>query len=42
MSETYRGFASVHWTMTVDHRRTGWLDERFHLQLRELLLHTMA
>ena len=38
----YRGFAMVHWVMTVDERATGWLDERFHLRWREAMLHTMA
>ena len=38
--EFYRGFAMVHWTMTTQNRATGWLDDRFHLQWREMLLHT--
>jgi hypothetical protein len=35
----YQGFAVVHWTITLEHRATGWLDELFHLRFRELLLH---
>ena len=38
----YRGTAWVHWTMTMRDRACGWLDERMHAQLRELLLHTMT
>jgi len=38
----YRGLASVHWQMTLDQRRTGWLKPGFHARFRELLLHTMA
>ncbi len=37
--EFYRGFAVVQWTITVERRATGWLDDLFHLQFRELLLH---
>jgi len=40
--EFYRGFAVVQWTITLERRSTGWLDERFHLQFRELLLHAAA
>jgi len=35
----YRGNAWVHWTMTIDQRQKGWLDESMHQQVRELLLH---
>ena len=38
----YRGFAMVHWQMTVDCRKTGWLKAGFHASFREVLLHTMA
>jgi|JI6StandDraft_1071083.scaffolds.fasta_scaffold00973_17 putative transposase len=38
----YRGFSSVHWQMTIDQRKTGWLTPGFHARFRELLLHTMA
>ena len=40
--EYYRGFAIVHWTLTVDGRATGWLDERFHRRWREVMLHAFA
>jgi len=40
--ESHRGFAVVHWTITVERRATGWLDENFHLKFRELLLHAAA
>jgi REP element-mobilizing transposase RayT len=40
--ELYRGFAVVQWTVTLERRATGWLDERFHLHFRELLLHAAA
>ena len=40
--EYYRGIAFVHWTMTVDQRATGWLDELIHHRFREVLLHTMT
>jgi putative transposase len=36
----YQGFAAVHWNMTVLPPIHGWLDERFHRDFRELLLHT--
>lgn len=40
--EYYRGLAVVHWVMTADHRRTGWLTANFHAQCREALLHAMV
>ena len=40
--EAYRGFAVVQWTLTLERRATGWLDDRFHLHFRELLLHAAA
>jgi REP element-mobilizing transposase RayT len=36
----YRGFAVVHWAMTIRDRRTGWLNAVNHVRLREALLHT--
>ncbi|HVC99167.1 MAG TPA: hypothetical protein VND64_36220 [Pirellulales bacterium] len=39
--EFYRGQAYVHWTMTIDERRTGWLKPIVYYKLRELLTHTM-
>ncbi|HEV3416922.1 MAG TPA: hypothetical protein VG056_08925, partial [Pirellulales bacterium] len=38
--ENYRGRAYVHWSMTIDDRRTGWLIPVFYYKLRELLTHT--
>lgn len=40
--EFYRGFAVVHWVMTVDRRAASWLDDLRHAQIREALLHTMV
>jgi hypothetical protein len=40
--EFYRGFAVVLWTITLERRAKGWLDDRFHLHFRELLLHAAA
>ena len=40
--EFYRNFAAVLWTITREHRATGWLDDPFHLHFRELLLHAAA
>ena len=37
--EFYRAFAVVHWTITLEHRANGWLDDGFHADCRELLLH---
>lgn len=39
-AESYRGHASVHWSMTLRDRATGWLDDAHHAALRELLFHT--
>jgi putative transposase len=39
--EYYRGEAAVHWAMTMDDRRTGWLIPIFYYKFRELLTHTM-
>jgi REP element-mobilizing transposase RayT len=40
--QCYRGFAVVLWTITLERRATGWLDETFHASFRELLLHAAA
>jgi hypothetical protein len=40
--EFYRGFAVVQWTITLERRAKGWLDDNFHLRFRELLLHAAA
>ncbi len=36
----YRGQAYVHWQLTVQDRRIGWLTDVFYQQFRELLTHT--
>jgi len=35
----YRGQAYVHWTFTIQDRRTGWLIPAFNYKFRELLTH---
>ena len=35
----YKGDAVIHWNLTVFDRATGWLNDLFHLQFRELMLH---
>ena len=39
--EHYRGQAFVHWSMTMDDRKTGWLTPSFYCKFREILTHTM-
>jgi len=39
--EYYRGQAYVHWSMTIQDRKTGWLTPTFHCDFREILAHTM-
>ena len=39
-SDHYRGQAYVHWSLTIDDRRTGWLVPIFYYKFRELLTHT--
>ncbi|QEF99872.1 hypothetical protein Mal15_39390 [Stieleria maiorica] len=39
--ECYQGDASVHWTMTIQDRATGWLRPIFLYKFRELLTHAM-
>ena len=39
--ESYRGQAYVHWSMTMDGRKTGWLVPRFYCRFREVLTHTL-
>ncbi len=41
-AEYYRGRAFVHWTMTVDHRETGWLTPGLFGAFRLTLLHVLA
>lgn len=40
--DLYRGFAVVHWSITLKRPGEGWLDEIFHARFRELLLHAAA
>lgn len=40
--EYYQSFAVVQWTITLERRAKGWLDQPFHFQFRELLLHAAA
>jgi REP element-mobilizing transposase RayT len=40
--ENYQGNCAVHWSMTIEQRRRGWLDEIFHYRFRETLLHSLA
>ena len=37
----YHGQSYVHWTMTIENRKTGWLVPIFYYKFRELLTHTM-
>jgi len=39
--EHYRGQAYVHWTMSIDKRKKGWLVPIFYYKFREILAHTM-
>lgn len=36
----YRGQAYVHWSMTMEDRKTGWLIPIFYYKFREILTHT--
>jgi REP element-mobilizing transposase RayT len=38
--EFYRGRAYVHWSMTIDERKTGWLIPTLYYKFREILTHT--
>ena len=39
--ENYRGQAFVHWSMTIDDRKEGWLVPVFYYKFREILTHTL-
>ncbi|MFO0941586.1 MAG: transposase [Pirellulales bacterium] len=39
-SSFYKGHAWVHWTQTMDYRKTGWLTPTFLYRFREILAHT--
>src|SRR5262245_3506941 len=38
--EHYRGQACVHWSMSMEGRKTGWLVPIFYYKFREILTHT--
>lgn len=38
--EYYRGQAYVHWSMTMEERKQGWLIPIFYYKFREILTHT--
>ena len=38
---SYRGLAVVHWTMSIEDRKQGWLIPAFYYKFREILTHTM-
>ena len=39
-TEFYRGRSYIHWSMTIEDRKTGWLIPTFYYKFRELLTHT--
>jgi hypothetical protein len=39
-AEYYQGRAYVHWSMTIDERKTGWLIAPLCFKFREILTHT--
>jgi REP element-mobilizing transposase RayT len=39
--ENYRGQAYVHWSLTIEDRKTGWLIPIFYYKYREILTHSM-
>lgn len=39
--EYYRGQAYVHWSLTMEDRKTGWLIPIFYYKYREILTHTV-
>lgn len=40
--EKYQGFAAVFWSHSTEPRATGWLDNTFHRDFREVLTHAAA
>jgi putative transposase len=38
--ENYCGRAYVHWSLTMEDRKTGWLIPIFYYKYREILTHT--
>jgi hypothetical protein len=41
-TEYYRGQSWIHWSMTLEDRATGWLDDLHHARLRECLVHALG
>jgi putative transposase len=39
-AEHYRGDAYVHWSLTIEDRKTSWLIPTFYYKFREILTHT--
>src|ERR1700733_13198482 len=39
--EAYRGQAYIHWSMTMEDRKEGWLIPTLYFKYREILAHTM-
>ena len=39
--EFYRGESYIHWSMTIEERKKGWLVPIFYYKFREILTHTM-
>jgi putative transposase len=39
-AEYYCGQAYVHWSLTIENRKTGWLIPAFYYKYREILTHT--
>jgi len=42
LRHNYQGHAVVMWTLTLEQRVNGWLNESFHFHFRELMLHAAA
>jgi putative transposase len=40
-AEHYQGQAFVHWSMSMEDRKTGWLIPIFYYKFREILTHTL-
>jgi putative transposase len=40
-AEYYRGQAYVHWSMSTEKRKKGWLEPSFYNKFREILTHTL-
>ena len=38
----YQADAVVFWTLSIEHRQTGWLNDALHAGFRELMLHAAA